>query len=136
MIGSEYSAKLSPWLANGSLSVRQLCVEIEKFEREVVQNQDTYWLKFELLWREYFKHLSMALGKRLFYAQEPFKRQKFFKSEPSVFERWAYDQTSNDFINAQMKKLWHTGWMSNRGRQNAASYLTTQLQTDWRWGAA
>ena len=34
-----------------------------------------------------------------------------------------------------MKELKQTGWMSNRGRQNVASFLTKDLQIDWRFGA-
>lgn len=136
MIGTEYSSKLSPWLANGSLSVRQLYAEIEKFENEVLKNQDTYWLKFELLWREYFKHYSMTLGNRLFYSGGPYKTFKNFKNNPQLFRSWAFGETTDDFINAHMNELRLTGWMSNRGRQNAASYLSTHLHVDWRWGAA
>ncbi|MEL0186501.1 MAG: FAD-binding domain-containing protein, partial [Flavobacteriaceae bacterium] len=39
------------------------------------------------------------------------------------------------FVNANMLELKHTGWMSNRGRQNVASYLSKENNIDWRWGA-
>jgi hypothetical protein len=42
----------------------------------------------------------------------------------------------NDFIDANMLELKHTGFMSNRGRQNVASYLCNDLKLDWRLGAA
>lgn len=44
--------------------------------------------------------------------------------------------TENDFINANMRELNLTGFMSNRGRQNVASYLCHNLNLDWRYGAA
>lgn len=136
MVGTEYSSKLSPWLANGSLSVRQVYAWIEQFENEVIRNQDTYWLKFELLWREYFKHFSMTLGNKLFQPYGLSPTHKSFKNDIRLFKKWTYGQTSDDFVNAHMTELYQTGWMSNRGRQNVANYLTVHLQVDWRWGAA
>ena len=55
-------------------------------------------------------------------------REKFFQ--------WTSGQTGDPFVDANMKELNQTGWMSNRGRQNVASYLVHDLGVDWRWGAA
>lgn len=44
-------------------------------------------------------------------------------------------ETGIPFVDANMKELLATGWMSNRGRQNVASFLTRDLQLDWRLGA-
>ena len=49
MVGSDYSSKLSPWLASGCLSAVQVYWEIKKYEEERVANESTYWLFFELL---------------------------------------------------------------------------------------
>jgi deoxyribodipyrimidine photo-lyase len=49
---------------------------------------------------------------------------------------WINGITKNDFIDANMLELKLTGFMSNRGRQNVASYLINDLQLDWRFGAA
>ncbi len=49
-----HSTKFSAWLANGSLSVKILLNRLRLYEREVVANGSTYWIWFELLWREYF----------------------------------------------------------------------------------
>jgi deoxyribodipyrimidine photo-lyase len=49
--------------------------------------------------------------------------------------QWINGATSSDFINANMIELKQTGFMSNRGRQNVASYFVTNLM-DWRLGAA
>jgi len=50
--------------------------------------------------------------------------------------KWINSQTGNDFIDANMLELKLTGYMSNRGRQNVASYLCNDLKLDWRYGAA
>ena len=51
-------------------------------------------------------------------------------------EKWMLGSTADPFVNANMLELSKTGFMSNRGRQNAASYLISDLQVDWRFGAA
>ena len=50
--------------------------------------------------------------------------------------QWAEGETYEPFVNANMLELKHTGWMSNRGRQNVASYFAKNLLLDWRMGAA
>lgn len=66
LVGKDYSSKLSAWLANGSISPRTIYWEVKKFEDEVTKNQDTYWLIFELIWRDYFKYVSLKHQNRIF----------------------------------------------------------------------
>nr|MBP9036163.1 deoxyribodipyrimidine photo-lyase [Pseudomonadales bacterium] len=47
--GLHASARLSPWLANGSLSARQVALELLRFEREETRNESTGWFRQELL---------------------------------------------------------------------------------------
>ena len=54
-LGNNYSTKFSPWLATGSLSPRQIYWDIKSYERTEVANNSTYWVIFELIWRDYFK---------------------------------------------------------------------------------
>ena len=51
------------------------------------------------------------------------------------FEAWAEGRTGVPFVDANMRELRHSGWMSNRGRQNVASFLVKDLGLDWRLGA-
>jgi deoxyribodipyrimidine photo-lyase len=53
-----------------------------------------------------------------------------------VLQSWIDGQTGVDFVDANMLELKLTGFMSNRGRQNVASYLCNDLKIDWRYGAA
>lgn len=55
MLGGDYSSKFSPWLALGCISPRKIVEEIKKYENQRVSNESTYWLFFELLWRDYFR---------------------------------------------------------------------------------
>ena len=55
MLGGDYSTKLSAWLAHGCISPRVIAHEIGKYESQREKNKSTYWVIFELLWRDYFR---------------------------------------------------------------------------------
>ena len=55
MLGVDYSSKFSAWLAHGCLSPRLIYTQVQKYEAERIRNDSTYWLIFELLWRDYFR---------------------------------------------------------------------------------
>ena len=67
MLGADYSSKFSVWLANGCLSPKFIYHEVKRYEKERVANDSTYWLIFELLWRDYFKFVGLKYGDKLFY---------------------------------------------------------------------
>lgn len=135
MLALNDSSKFSPWLANGSLSARRIYWEIKSFEQKFGANSSTYWLVFELLWRDFFKFLSLKLGPRFYHKNGISKNLSEFKNEADTFQKWCRGQTDSDFVNANMNELNETGWMSNRGRQNVASYLAKTLKINWLWGA-
>lgn len=135
LTGVDYSTKLSAWLANGSISPRKIWDEIVAFERAKLKNKSTYWLKFELLWRDYFRYVSRKYTKHIFHFSGINKKQLDLSKDKEKFEKWRLGKTNDLFVNANMKELLLTGWMSNRGRQNVASYLVHELKVDWRWGA-
>lgn len=136
LLGTDYSSKFSPWLANGSLSARQIYHQVRRYEREVVRNQDTYWLIFELIWRDYFKYISLKHGDRIFHLSGILGKEYTWGHSTEALQSWIHGETDNDFVNANMRELLHTGWMSNRGRQNVASYWSKTLGQDWRTGAS
>ena len=134
--GEFYSSKLSSHLARGCISARQVYWFIKQYEEEVERNESTYWLYFELLWREYFKLVALQKGNKLFSRDGWAKHKPYFKEDKEEFERWRLGKTNEPLINALQKELMQTGFMSNRGRQIVASYLVKNLQLDWRMGAA
>ena len=136
LIGENYSSKFSPWLANGSLSARKIFSDIKKFEKEVEANESTYWLVFELLWRDYFRFVIKKYSNKIFLKGGIKNKINDYKNDIELFERWRNGKTDNDFVNANMIELLKTGFMSNRGRQNVASYLCKDLKIDWRWRAS
>ena len=136
LLGTDYSSKFSPWLANGSLSPKMIYWEIKRYETEIQKNQSTYWLIFELIWRDYFKFISLKHGNKVFKIGGIKEREYHWKTDGKLFSEWAEGRTSEPFVNANMIELNQTGWMSNRGRQNVASFLAKDMKMDWRLGAA
>ncbi len=134
--GLSGSSTLSPWLANGCLSVRTVLAEIRRFENQHIRNESTEHLCQELLWREFFYWRAMLNDQALFHAGGAKKQIRRCIFEPRNFARWCKGDTNEPLINALMNQLNSTGWMSNRGRQIAASYLINEYDIDWRFGAA
>lgn len=136
LIGEAYSSKLSPWLANGSISPKQIYYEVKRYENEVNSNQSTYWLIFELIWRDFFKYVSLKHGIKIFQLKGILEKDLKWNYDPLKLREWINGNTSETFVNANMKEIAATGFMSNRGRQNVNSFWAKELQQDWRVGAS
>jgi deoxyribodipyrimidine photo-lyase len=171
LTGLDYSTHFSPWLANGALSPRTIWQSLQKHEREQGANDSTYWIGFELLWREHFRLMARKHGAALF-RKNGLKKQAITRhalksnelkdkhsihikqsqksmpgSKPAAssldyaqthsnLQRWQTGETDQPFINAAMRELVTTGFLSNRLRQIVASYAIHNLGIDWRAGAA
>ncbi|MEZ8746271.1 DASH family cryptochrome [Vibrio sp. 10N.239.312.C11] len=136
--GIENSTKFSPWLALGCISPKTICRHLTRFESHHGSNDSTYWIYFELLWREYFYWKSMSLKGSLFTGSStnPVTTENSTHSASLNFSKWKSGNTNYPIVDACMRQLNATGYMSNRGRQLAASCLTYELGIDWRHGAA
>jgi len=136
LTGIDVSSKLSPWLASGALSARTAYAALKKFEAERGANDSTYWLWFELLWRDHFRFLHLKYGRRLYRARGLNEAAATPPHDTEAFARWREGQTGEPLIDAGMRELAATGYLSNRMRQIVASYLVNELACDWRAGAA
>lgn len=136
LIGTDFSSKFSPWLANGSLSARTIYWKIKAFENEHFKNESTYWLILELIWRDYFKYISIKHKNSIFKIGGILNKSYEWSYDKLLVQKWIDGKTPSSFVNANMIELKKTGWMSNRGRQNVASYFAKDLMLDWRIGAA
>ena len=166
--GLDYSTKFSVWLASGALSARLLYQQLQAFEAEHGANDDSYWIWFELLWRDYFRFLHLRFGAQLYrrsglrqratveQRDQRSGKTQFNSGKPQFtasieqaggaviitpaqaqqFKRWCLGECGEPFIDAGMRELRHTGYLSNRLRQVVASYLIYDLKLDWRAGAA
>lgn len=133
--GVDYSSKLSPWLASGALSPRQVLWQLKEFEAVHGASDGSYWLWFELLWRDYFKLLQLKYGRRL-YRAGGLPGKPVPPHDAENFRRWRCGETGQPLVDAGMRELAATGYIGNRMRQIVASYLIHDLQCDWRAGAA
>lgn len=134
--GWDNSCKFSPWLANGSLSVREILHWVHHYEANKIKNDSTYWIYFELLWREYFQWLAHKQGSKLFRLSGLKKLSPLTSYYPERYQKWVAGNTPYPLVNACMKELAATGYLSNRGRQIVASCFVNELAMDWRYGAA
>lgn len=126
------STKFSPWLSLGNLSPRRIFRELKNYEERHGANDSTYWIFFELLWRDYFRLYARMKKEKLF---GPRSQYLSGAANDEIFKKWCLGQTGDSFIDANMRELLLTGWMSNRGRQNVASFLAKYLGLSWVWGA-
>lgn len=134
--GLDYSSKFSPYLALGCISAREIYRVVQEYEQNIKKNQSTWWLVFELVWRDYFTFKGMRFGDEIFYTKGYKNKKVEWENDPVKFQKWCGGETGIPFIDAHMRQLNETGYMSNRGRVNCASYFVHDLKIDWTWGAA
>jgi len=135
MLGGDYSSKFSPWLSLGCISPRYIYSQVQKYEEERTANDSTYWIVFELLWRDYFRFIAAKHGDKLFKTSGLQGINLPWSENWEQFELWQTGQTGFPLIDANMQELFTTGFMSNRGRQNVASFLTKNMGINWQMGA-
>ncbi len=136
MIGGDYSTKFSAWLAQGCLSPKQIYHELKRYEAERGSNDSTYWIFFELMWRDFFRFMAKKHGSAIF-SEGGLKGEPLpgLRDDRRALQRWIEGATGQAFIDANMLEIKNTGFMSNRGRQNVASFLVHNLKVNWQMGA-
>ncbi|NDV91258.1 DASH family cryptochrome [Alteromonas sp. 345S023] len=130
------STKLSPWLALGAISPKEVMRQVTLFEATHVKNDSTYWIYFELLWREFFFWLQQKYGRQWFQFTGIQGKAPNTAHNSETFKKWCDGETGYPIVDACMRQLAAAGYMSNRGRQLVASCLVHELGQDWRYGAA
>lgn len=135
-LGFDHSSKFSAWMARGCLSPRLIYHTVKRYEAEVKRNISTWWLVFEVVWRDFFIFSHLRFGDRVFHAGGIKNRNVEWSKDRELFQRWMDGRTGIPFADAHLRELKQTGFMSNRGRVNTASFLTRDYEIDWRWGAS
>ncbi|WP_149275650.1 DASH family cryptochrome [Pareuzebyella sediminis] len=135
-LGLDYSSKFSPYMALGCLSPRTIYEAVKDYEQNVKKNQSTWWLIFEIVWRDYFTFKLMRFQNKVYHNEGYTDKRQEFTNDIELFERWCKGLTGIPFIDAHMRQLNETGFMSNRGRVNCSSFLVYDYKVDWTWGAA
>jgi deoxyribodipyrimidine photo-lyase len=136
LVGGDYSTKFSPWLAQGCISPKYIYHELKKYENTKISNKSTYWVYFELMWRDYFRLIAKKHGNKIFQFEGLYGKSNNNTDENiEKVDSWINGKTGQEFIDANMVELKNTGFMSNRGRQNVASYFINDMKMNWLIGA-
>lgn len=142
------STKLSPWLSAGCISAREVYWILRKVEEQPNAVEPTKNIILQLVARDYYRWVALAYGARLF-ALNGFGKAspnelpvwklppgRVKQKERDRLEKWIDGMTGVPYIDAAMRELKKTGFMSNRSRRNVASFLIHDLEfPDWRAGA-
>ena len=78
----------------------------------------------------------MKYGNSIFKIGGILEKDYSWNNDTKLVEMWINGKTNEPFINANMIELFKTGFMSNRGRQNVASFFAKEWNLDWRIGAS
>lgn len=131
------SSRLSAYLRFGVLSPRRAmelaCSALEAASTPGQRAGPSRWLD-ELLWREFFAHL---LFHHPHTRREPLRsgaREPVWEDDDRLYRAWCEGLTGYPVVDAAMRELVVTGWISNRARMVAASFLVKNLLLDWRLG--
>lgn len=133
------TSELSPHLRFGEISPFQIWARIEQVKRGASDATLKNCTKFlaEVGWREFSYHLLFHwpdLATVNFDAR--FNSFAWGAPEPEVLRAWQQGETGIPLVDAGMRELWQTGYMHNRVRMVAASFLIKNLLIDWRVGEA
>ncbi|MFT4056441.1 MAG: deoxyribodipyrimidine photo-lyase [Novosphingobium sp.] len=126
--GVEGTSMLSPHLHFGEVSPAQVWHAVADAGGSVAT------FLGEIGWRDYAQNVILQYpeyGGR--YARDPFGEFPWRTSKRDL-EAWQQGRTGYPIVDAGMRQLWHTGWMHNRVRMIAASFLVKHLLIDWRVG--
>jgi len=133
------TSELSPHLRFGEISPYQIWAAVQAVKPGASDALLTNCAKFlaEIGWREFSYHLLYHwpdLGSHNWDAR--FDHFPWAPSDPSTVEAWQQGVTGIPLVDAGMRELWQTGYMHNRVRMIAASFLVKNLLVDWRVGEA
>lgn len=132
--GVDGTSRLSIYFKNGSLTTSMVMAWL-RYEEVDFKDTDgpTVFLK-ELVWREFYYHILFHHPRVETEAFITSFKNLEWENDEEKFERWKNGETGFPIVDAGMRQLASTGWMHNRMRMIAASFLTKDLLIDWRWG--
>jgi deoxyribodipyrimidine photo-lyase len=121
------TTQLSIHLRFGTISIRKLT--------QVALKKNDAWLN-ELIWRDFYQMILWHFPNVETKAFKPAYDKIIWRNNETEFQLWCDGKTGYAIVDAGMRELNTTGFMHNRVRMIAASFLTKHLLIDWRWGEA
>ena len=136
LCGEHQSTKFSAWLAQGCLSPKSIFHELKKYEAARGGKKPAHQLFYGLMWRDFLRFMAKKHGDVIFEAGGSRRGETLpLKENFDLFQKWIDGNTGVPLIDANMREIKHTGYMSNRGRQNVSSFLVNDLKVSWQMGA-
>jgi len=136
LLGEDYSTKFSPWLAQGCLSPKMVYHELERYEAERGAAGSTYEIFYQLMLRDFYRFMAKKHENKIFLkGGVEGERHPEWRNDRKLLQRWKEGRTGVPFIDANMREIKNTGYMSNRGRQLTAGFLVHDLGVNWQMGA-
>ena len=130
------TSRLSPHLHWGEISPRQIWARLALEAEDSLKREGADKFLSEIGWREFAHHLLYHFPT----LAEKNWRQEFdaypWRDSADDFQTWQKGRTGYPLVDAGMRELWRTGWMHNRVRMVAASFLVKHLRINWRQGEA
>ncbi|MDX2001286.1 MAG: deoxyribodipyrimidine photo-lyase [Chitinophagales bacterium] len=125
--GIDGTSKMGVHLRFGTISIRKLAVRAKELNEKYLN---------ELIWREFYQAILWHFPHVV---QSAFRKEYDsikWRNDEKEFQRWCEGRTGVPIVDAGIRELNTTGYMHNRVRMIAASYLVKDLLIDWRWGEA
>ena len=129
------TSRLSPHLRFGEISPRRIVATLESAHDSANARAAEKFLT-ELGWREFAYSLLYASPDLATRAWQPKFASFAFRADQTGFLAWTKGKTGYPLVDAGMRELWSTGFLHNRVRMIAASFLIKHLLIDWRQGEA
>lgn len=134
--GIDGTSGISPFLSHGAISIRRVYHDAMALRRDAEKPGRASLDLFvsELVWREFYYHIAAFF---------PFVVERAFREElagirwtgtETAFQAWSEGRTGYPIVDAALRQLQQEGWVHNRTRMIAASFLTKDLHIDWRRG--
>ncbi len=90
--------------------IRSIFHEVKRYEQEKhISNKSTYWLIFELMWRDFFRYLCAKYGNNIFFEGGAIGKSVTWKQDKDLVERWKLGFTGIPLVDANMRELLRTG---------------------------
>ena len=136
---AEGTSRLSPHLHFGEVGIREVWAEVEKRAAspglDAQAKASLLAFQRQLIWREFAHHLLAHFPHIPDQPLRPSFRNFPWRKDGRALKAWQLGRTGYPYVDAGLRQLWATGWMHNRVRMAAASFLVKDLLIPWQEGA-
>lgn len=136
LLFTEGSTRFSPWLAQGCLSPKLIYKKLKAFEEVNGRNKSTVDLFHELMYRDFLRFMGKKHGNKIFQKGGIIQiKNENLKDDLTIFQIWKEGRTGIPFVDANIRELNQTGYISYPGRRSVASFLINDLGINWQIGS-